>query len=165
MDKNSEKKTLLQKFKNLKGKEIIIALIAVALMLVIYFSSTTTTKQSNSVLGSDYCSELQTKIEKTVINMSGDKNAIVVINWNGSVENEIAKSESTSQNSSSSSPVIISGQNGSTPVILHKKYPEVIGVVVVIKNCSDVKLRVDVIQMVSTLLGILPEKVAVFSSK
>jgi stage III sporulation protein AG len=50
-------------------------------------------------------------------------------------------------------------------VILHKKYPEVIGVVVVIKNCSDVKLRVDVIQMVSTLLGILPEKVAVFSSK
>lgn len=162
MDK---KKTLLQKFKALKGKEIIIALIAVAIMLIIYFSSSTSTKSTVSVLGSDYCAELQTKIERTVVNMSGDKNATVVINWNGSVSNEIAKSESVSQNSSTSSPVIISGQNGSTPVILRKKYPEVIGVVVVVKNYDDVKLRVDLVQMLSTLLGISPQKVAVFSSK
>ncbi|MBO5215010.1 MAG: hypothetical protein IKM16_04775 [Clostridia bacterium] len=162
MDK---KKTLLQKFKALKGKEIIIALIAVAIMLIIYFSSSTSPKSTVSVLGSDYCAELQTKIERTVVNMSGDKNATVVINWNGSVRNEIAKSESVSQNSSTSSPVIISGQNGSTPVILRKKYPEVIGVVVVVKNYDDVKLRVDLVQMLSTLLGISPQKVAVFSSK
>ena len=162
MDK---KKTLLQKFKALKGKEIIIALIAVAIMLIIYFSSSTSPKSTVSVLGSDYCAELQTKIERTVVNMSGDKNATVVINWNGSVSNEIAKSESVSQNSSTSSPVIISGQNGSTPVILRKKYPEVIGVVVVVKNYGDVKLRVDLVQMLSTLLGISPQKVAVFSSK
>ncbi|MBR7141869.1 MAG: hypothetical protein IKD03_06945 [Clostridia bacterium] len=162
MDK---KKTLLQKFKALKGKEIIIALIAVAIMLIIYFSSSTSPKSTVSVLGSDYCAELQTKIERTVVNMSGDKNATVVINWNGSVSNEIAKSESVSQNSSTSSPVIISGQNGSTPVILRKKYPEVIGVVVVVKNYDDVKLRVDLVQMLSTLLGISPQKVAVFSSK
>ena len=162
MDK---KKTLLQKFKALKGKEIIIALIAVAIMLIIYFSSSTSHKSTVSVLGSDYCAELQTKIERTVVNMSGDKNATVVINWNGSVSNEIAKSESVSQNSSTSSPVIISGQNGSTPVILRKKYPEVIGVVVVVKNYDDVKLRVDLVQMLSTLLGISPQKVAVFSSK
>ena len=162
MDK---KKTLLQKFKALKGKEIIIALIAVAIMLIIYFSSSTSSKSTVSVLGSDYCAELQTKIERTVVNMSGDKNATVVINWNGSVSNEIAKSESVSQNSSTSSPVIISGQNGSTPVILRKKYPEVIGVVVVVKNYDDVKLRVDLVQMLSTLLGISPQKVAVFSSK
>ena len=162
MDK---KKTLLQKIKALKGKEIIIALIAVAIMLIIYFSSSTSPKSTVSVLGSDYCAELQTKIEKTVVNMSGDKNATVVINWNGSVSNEIAKSESVSQNSSTSSPVIISGQNGSTPVILRKKYPEVIGVVVVVKNYDDVKLRVDLVQMLSTLLGISPQKVAVFSSK
>ena len=148
MDK---KKTLLQKFKALKGKEIIIALIAVAIMLIIYFSSSTSPKSTVSVLGSDYCAELQTKIERTVVNMSGDKNATVVINWNGSVSNEIAKSESVSQNSSTSSPVIISGQNGSTPVILRKKYPEVIGVVVVVKNYDDVKLRVDLVQMLSTL--------------
>ncbi|MBQ7224619.1 MAG: hypothetical protein IJX06_03625 [Clostridia bacterium] len=162
MDK---KKTLLQKFKALKGKEIIIALIAVAIMLIIYFSSSTSPKSTVSVLGSDYCAELQTRIERTVVNMSGDKNATVVINWNGSVSNEIAKSESVSQNSSTSSPVIISGQNGSTPVILRKKYPEVIGVVVVVKNYDDVKLRVDLVQMLSTLLGISPQKVAVFSSK
>lgn len=162
MDK---KKTLLQKFKALKGKEIIIALIAVAIMLIIYFSSSTSPKSTVSVLGSDYCAELQTKIERTVVNMSGDKDATVVINWNGSVSNEIAKSESVSQNSSTSSPVIISGQNGSTPVILRKKYPEVIGVVVVVKNYDDVKLRVDLVQMLSTLLGISPQKVAVFSSK
>ena len=99
---------------------------------------------------------------EAVKKLSGDKNAKVIVNWETSVEAVIAYATSTGQNSSSSQPTIV--QNGN-PVVLKEIYPKALGVAILISGGDNVKLRLDITGMVSTLLDISPEKIAVYSSK
>ena len=105
---------------------------------------------------------METQVTDAVVKMSGDKSAKVIVNWETSVEAVIAYSTSGSQNSSSSSPTIV--QNGK-PVVLKEIYPKPLGIVVVFAGGDNVKLRLDIIGMVSTLMDISPEKVAVYGTK
>lgn len=167
MDKKNGKSSVAERIKKLKHKEIIIAVIAVVIMLVIYFSSfsfsgSSVNEETSGSLTSDYCRNMETQVTDAVVKMSGDKSAKVIVNWETSVEAVIAYSTSGSQNSSSSSPTIV--QNGK-PVVLKEIYPKPLGIVVVFAGGDNVKLRLDIIGMVSTLMDISPEKVAVYGAK
>ena len=68
---------LKEKLKNLKNKEIIIAAVAVIVMLVVYFAGGTgksTGTQSETLAGSDYRVETETKLREAIVRLSGDKN-------------------------------------------------------------------------------------------
>lgn len=163
MDKKSGK-SIAQKLKDLKHKEIILAVIAVAVMLAIYFSSYIggSKSQGGESVSSDYCAKLETEVKGAVEKMSGDKSAKVIVNWESGIEAVIAYTTNESQNSSSSSPVIPSSGK---PVVLKEIYPKPLGVVIVVAGASNVKLKLDLMNMVATLMNISPEKVAVFDSK
>ena len=165
MDKKNEKSSIAEKFKKLKHKEIIVAVVAVMVMLAIYFSSYLTKGTESASYeketGSDYCSKMESDVLEAVKKLSGDKNAKVIVNWETSVEAVIAYATSTGQNSSSSQPTIV--QNGN-PVVLKEIYPKALGVAILISGGDNVKLRLDITGMVSTLLDISPEKIAVYSS-
>ena len=140
-----QKTKFLDKLKKIKHKEVIIAVIAVIVMLGIYFSTKTVTQ--------------------AVVKISGDKNAKFVINWDGSVENELAHSQNTSSSGSSSTVTIVQGSNGSMPIIVKQNYPSVIGVAVVISSANDPKIKVEIMQMLITLLNVPSEKIGVFLGK
>lgn len=166
MDKKNEKSSIAEKLKKLKHKEIVVAVLAVIVMLAIYFSSYLT-KSADSVsyeneARGDYCVKMETDVLDAVRKLSGDKNAKVIVNWETSVEAVIAYATSTGQNSSSSQPTIV---NNGAPVVLKEIYPKALGVAIVISGGDNVKLRLDITGMVSTLLDISPEKIAVYSSK
>ena len=166
MDK--KKPSVFAKLKNLKHKEIVIAVIAIVVMLAIYFTTVSGAKTTDTAVetGSDYCSEVASEMKKAISEMSGDENAKVVIGWEGGVEAVIAYTETESQNSSATTPSVIQQTGGSKPIILKEIYPSATGVVIVTKNGgSNVKLRLQLKEMAATLLGISPEKVAVYDSK
>lgn len=157
-----------QVFSKLKKKEVLFAVAVIVVMLIIYFSSTgnkddTTTKKER--VDFDYCTTIQAETQNFVKKMSGDENAKVVIGWESSVEEVIAYTISTNGNSSTTTPVIIHSSGESAPIVLKTIYPKVVGVVVVFKGANDTRKKIEVMEMVSTLLGISPEKVAVYASK
>lgn len=166
MDK--KKTSFIAKLKNLKHKEILIAVIAVAAMLIIYFTTVSDTAKSETSdeTRSDYCAAVASEMRKAIAKMSGDENANVVIGWQGGVEAVIAYTKTDGQNSSSAAPSVVQQSGGGKPIVLKQIYPEATGAVIVTKNGgSNVKLRLQLKEMAATLLGISPEKVAVYDSK
>lgn len=156
-------KTLAEKFARLKHKEIIIAVIAVAVMLIIYFSSMGGSSAANEEeTRADYCAKMETEVKDAVRVLSGDKNANVIINWESGIEAVIAYTVSTNKDSSVSTPVV---GTGSKPIVLKEVYPKALGVAVVVKGGGAVKTKLDIMNMVSVLLDISPEKIAVYAKK
>lgn len=153
-----DKTALKEKLKGIKHKEIVLAVIAVFVMLVIYFSSYLKSDKSNisAVEEQDYCSQMQQTLTEAIAGLSGESSVKVIINWVSGVEKIIAYTEGTS----SRSPAVV--QSG--PIILKTVNPKAIGVAVVVKS-ADTALKLDIMQLVSTLLDISPEKVAVYSKK
>ena len=164
-----KRKNIFSAIKTLKHKEIFIAVIAVMLMLLIYFSGdmfSDKTANSNEVTNdANHMMQLQKDISKAVAKMSGDKNSEVVIGWDASQEDVIANTISQNGNTQTITPTIIQTSNGAKPVILKQIYPKAIGAIVVCKGAEDTRLRIEIIKMVSTLLGISPEKVEVYKAK
>ena len=151
-------------FSKLKHKEVVIAIVAIVVMLCIYFSTKTSVSTTSAVV-ENYCDKVHGEICNAVIKISGDRNAKIVINWSGSVEKEYAKSENTSSNGSSSTITIVQGSSGANALVVKEKYPQVVGVVVVIKNANEPKIKVEIMQMLMTLFDVNSEKIGVFSGK
>ncbi len=163
MDKPIKKKSFLSGIKSLKHKEVIIAILAVAVMLAIYFSSYLTDKKEAEVsVANDYCAALLSDVTDGVKKLSGDKKASVIIHWKSSIESVIAYQQTVTDTSESTTPTVIKNEK---PIVLKEVYPEVKGVAIVVKGAENVKLRLDIIGYVSTLLAISPEKVAVYAAK
>ena len=163
-----KKANFKESLKKLKHKEIIVAVVAVAVMLLIYFSSLDSGKiseETTTVTTTDYCSEVREEIRLVVAKMSGDKKAEVIISWESGVEEIIAYTTSQNGNSINSSPTIVSSSGEGKPIVLKEVYPKALGVIVVFDGAENTKLKIEVMNMVSTLLGISPEKVAVYETK
>ena len=97
--------------------------------------------------------------------MSGDNDAKIAIGWESSEEAIIAYITSQNGNTTSQTPSIIQSSAGAKPVVLKTVYPKAVGAVVVFKGAKDTKIKIEAIELVSTLLGISPEKVAVYEGK
>lgn len=166
MNEKKEEKTttgaIKDKVKKIKHKEIIIAGLAVIIMLIIYFttlgggnSSSKSTKSDTA----DYCAKMKSQIQTAVNKISGDTDSSVLVNWESGVETIIAYITSENGTSSSSSPQIVNGG----PVVLKELYPKANSVVIVCKNGSNAKVKVEITLMISTLLGISTENIEVFN--
>ena len=146
--------------KELKHKEIILAVAAVAIMLIIYFSSFTSvkSKQQSVAASEDYCLDMQNRIQSAISRMDGVGKTEVVINWASGVE--IVPAQNTNVNGNSTSSQVVQSSGG--PVILKEIYPRAIGVLIICVGGNNAKIKVDVIMAVSTLMDITAEKVLVF---
>ena len=148
------------RLKELKHKEIIIAVIAVAVMLIIYFSSFGGSRkpQQTEVEATDYCALIKREITSAVSKMDGVGSTEVVINWSSSVEVVTDRNVTVNGNSTSSQVV----QSSGSPVVVKEVYPKAVGVLVVCEGGSNAKIKIDIIMAISTLLDVSPEKVLVF---
>lgn len=163
-----KKEGLISRLKKIKHFEIIIAVIAVVIMLIIYFvgfggsgQNNQAANSANSSVYSDYCARMQSELTEYVSKIQGAGSTKAVINWESGVELILAASENSSQNSNTSSPIIVSGSGSSNPVVVKEIYPKAIGVVVVCEGGGNSKVKVDIIMSVSTLLGISSDRVVV----
>ena len=163
--------SLLARLKSVKHIELIAAGIAVAVMLVIYFGAKpfsgggTQSEPSTVRAKEDYCQKIERELTETLSKMDGAGDTRVIVHWESSVEAVIAYITNISQNGTSSSPQVISGGGTQSPIVLKEIYPKAVGVVIMCRGASNVKVKLDIITAVSVLLDIKPDRIQVLTMK
>ncbi|HEY8444038.1 MAG TPA: hypothetical protein VIL24_04495 [Clostridia bacterium] len=181
--KSEEKKSskLIEKIKSIKNFEIYIAVIFVALILLIYFSnfscsSKKTSQERNYQSAYDYCQQVETKLKRILSTIKNAGQVDVMITFESTPERVIAYITSTSSNISgngdgiynentnnTSTPQIIYVKGDQMPLILKEISPKVTGVLVVAQGADDVKVKIDIINAVSVVLDVSPDKIKVLT--
>ena len=138
MDKIAE---FFKRLKNVRHIEILAGGAVLAIVLAVYFScvscQTGKSKQTSVDLsGMDYCTAMQTQLEKIVSEISGVGDASVVINWDKSVSASIMGAATEN--------------------------PKATGAIIVCAGGNDAKVKVDVIFAVATLLDLSIDKIMVY---
>jgi stage III sporulation protein AG len=117
----------------------------------------------------EYCSSLEEKLEKVLSQIKGAGEVSVMLSVDGSPEivyavdsdSKISSNSNGSTTTSSSSPIIVQSGSKSEPLILTENLPIVKGVIVVSSGASDIGIKLDIINAVSTLLDLSTEKISV----
>lgn len=177
---SEKKKSKFNWTKLISGKNLkIIVLLIICLICLIIFlkmdssdkkSSTSTTSTSSIYKTTvEYSDILESKLESVLSQIKGAGNVKVMITLEGSPElvyamdsNEKASNtQNGSTTTSSSTPIIVETNGSSEPLILTEKLPKVKGVVVVSTGASDIAIKLDILNSVSTLLDISIDKINV----
>lgn len=176
-DKQKPKFNFVKLFsgKNLK----IIVLVIICIIGIILFLKMTTTKSTSSksttVSSSsykttlEYSEILENKLENLLSQIKGAGNVKVMISLEGSPElvyamdsnEKVSNNQNGSTTTSASSPILIENKGSSSPLILTEKLPKVKGVIVVSTGASDISIKLDILNSVSTLLDISIDKINV----
>lgn len=166
--KNDKKLTML----------IIIGIFGVLLLIVSEITdkpqSTENTKtDTKTVTQAEYEKELEERLENIVSSVDGAGRAQVMITLKSSEENKYAinsssenqTSDGKSQSKSENDYVVIDSSSGDSCVILRTESPQIQGVVVVCDGGDNSKVKNDVTNAVSALLGINVNHISVLKMK
>ena len=152
-------------FSKVKHKEIIVAIALSLVLILIYFASKSPKiNQNNAETGSsDYCSVMTGDVLDAVRLMTGSDECKVIINWEAGVENVIAYTTTTSGSNSTKTPEIISVNGQNSPIVLREEFPKACSVAVVCPKNTEVSTRLNIKYMISTLLGVDVNDVAIYN--
>ncbi|MCM1367436.1 MAG: hypothetical protein NC184_01300 [Roseburia sp.] len=133
-------KGILCKLKKVGHIELVAVGALLAVALIVYFSCLSCSEEKNEVSVSaysdtDYCTAMQTRIEKIVSEISGVGDASVVVNWD----------RSTSSFSASAT-----------------ENPKAVGALIVCDGGNSTKVKLDVTYAVSTLLDLSIDRIIVY---
>ncbi len=169
MKAESKIKQFIASLKSKKHLEIIIAVIAVAIMLVIYFSARAsgakTPVSDATTVSADYCGKTESELVSALEAMKGVGKVKVVVNWESGVEKIIAYATSNSGNNVTTTPTIIQSQGTSSPIVLKEVYPKALGVIIICQGGNNIAVKLDVMNAVSVLLDIPQNKINVYPMK
>lgn len=184
---NIFKLPVLRKFKNVKHIEIIVCIIFVSLLLLIYScgykkNSTTTSSEMTINTGelaftssSVYAKEIEEKLTKVISSLAGVTSASVMVSIasgseiviaNSIEEEKIYSSNGQSENVTTiKTPIIVTENGTSKPIILMEVLPKIEGVVVVAGGADDVKVKLNIYRAVEAIISISSENIQVFAGK
>ena len=178
---------LFKKLKNVKHIEIIICIIFIGLLLLIYFygfsgTFTKTTQTSveeygelNFTSSTAYAKEMESKLCGVIQNIKGVGNVKVMISVasggeiiiaNSVEEKSIVSSDGESKNVTTvKTPIIVTDNGTSKPIILMEILPKIQGVIVVASGAEDVNIKLNIISAVETITEISSKNIQVFAGK
>jgi len=167
-------KTIVQKLKTVKHIEIIIGVVAICVIVLIYtgvsgsqskrqdagMANAPQTSQDSSVFGG-----IEAKLASALSRINGAGKTEVVITFSGSPElvtaNTINRHTSSTGTSSTITETISPIMLGGNPVILKEVMPAVVGVLVVAEGADNIKVRLELLRAVQTVLGVSPDIVQI----
>lgn len=155
----SEKiKLLVQKWKGIKHKEIILVILLSSLLFLFFFSSLgklsfndEKTSQSNAFSVDNYVSGLEKRLEDILTQMDGVGNVRVMITVSSGIKTIPHYKEDGS--------VLTSGGK---PIVEKEEFPTPIGVVVVSDGADSYLVKSQIIAATVSLLGIKADRVQVY---
>ncbi len=183
---NLFKLPFLKKLKNIKHIEIYVCIIFISLLLVIYFInfSPQKTSKTSSVESSDtneigfvssleYSKNLEDKLKTVLSNLKGVKNVQVLVSVSSGGEIVIANNveEKTSFEDDGKkvtvikTPIIVTENGTSKPIILMEVLPKVNGVIVVASGAEDVNVKLNIYKAIEAIISIPSENIQVFAGK
>lgn len=183
---NLFKLPFLKKLKNIKHIEIYVCIIFISLLLVIYFinfspqktSKTSSVESSNTneigfVSSLEYSKNLEDKLKTVLSNLNGVKNVQVLVSVSSGGEIVIANNveEKTSFEDDGKkvtvikTPIIVTENGTSKPIILMEVLPKVNGVIVVASGAEDVNVKLNIYKAIEAIISIPSENIQVFAGK
>lgn len=174
------------KIKNLKHIRLILAVFLILVVLLLWFANfeerpkeeQTATVNANNTL-SNYTSELENRLSKTLSQIEGAGSVDVMITLDGSsqlilaydtesrtntTDNTTASGTSTKSNNTTtnSSPILITKNGQSQPLVLSEIMPNIKGVVVVCEGANNIRVKLNILQAVQALLGVNSGQIEIF---
>lgn len=183
---NEKIKGVVAKLKSIKHIEIIIAVIAVALMILIFAGVKNTsdkdksTTENETVISStgSTVSDWEKKLAEVLSSIDGVGKTEVMITAKSTTEkvtaNTTTTNTSSSQNNSgnittstntTASPVIVNNNGKSEPYILKELMPEVMGVIVVAEGADSAVTKLAIMRAVQTVLQVNSACVEIYPMK
>lgn len=159
---------LFEKVK-LKAKKIkleyLIIIIATVAVLVIVFSSFS--RESDVELQSvdNYVDMLENKLSQKLSQIDGAGKVTVLISVKRGLTTEIAteKKVVSDENgiTTEEAPILVSGK----PIVLSEIYPEIVGVIVIAKGASDLKVKMCLLVATQTFLDVTSDKIEILTMR
>lgn len=123
----------------------------------------------NSVNSSDatenYQDELECKLESMLSELEGVGKVKVMVTLSGTGSEEVAKNvEIVKENgveTKTETVVLISGK----PYVLKTNNPEIFGIVVIAEGGDDVKVKMNITEVITTALGVYSDKIRILKMK
>ena len=177
-DKKDERKIKLLNIFNKKNIKIIVAVVIMLVAVILYIGISLDSKNVSSESSSDttgyistleYCEKLEGKLEDIISQIDGAGNVKVMISVDGSPEllyvsdtdTKTSTTTSGTTTTTSSSPIIIGNSGNSSGIIMTEKLPNVKGVIVVSSGAGDTKIKLNILNAISTLLDISVDKITI----
>lgn len=156
---------LIEKFKTSKKLQISLFILVVLVIIVCYFSSLfkhqDKQQEPQDLSTSSYVEYLESKLMQNLNNLEGVDNASVMITLESGFEYIYATDEEIKTTSTgtltTTELVLVSGQ----PVIEKEIYPTIKGVVVVASGAKDVKVKLNILSVVQTVLEVSNDKITI----
>jgi len=168
-------KKIFQKIRSIKNIEIIIAIAICVLAVVIYFSVSAgkNKKDQQTVEITDTGSELSAILSeikgagktKVMISYDGEGTVVPAETTNTSSTMTTKNGEVVQKSSESKNTIIVNSGGVSGPVILEKKSPDIIGIIVVAEGAKDPEVAIKLVRAVQTVTGVTADKIRVFEMK
>lgn len=157
-----------KKLKSIKNKELILAvIICIAIVAVFVYSqfgiSQSGSQTSEQYTFQEYNMQLEQRLGKLIGDINGVQSASVAITYSQGVEKIYAYNTQITTSggvtTETTEIVTVDGQ----PLVIKELAPTITGVAVVINGTSSQSVRINVIEIVVTLLNIDSSKVQVFA--
>ncbi len=143
-------------------KEYIAAILLFAAVLCVAFLSFNKSESADAKSDTEYyVSMLESKLEKAISGIEGVKNAKVVISVNGAVEKVYQKDEKSVTENGKTTVIATTVFSGGKPVQIGEIYPEISGILVVIKGANDISVKINVLDAVTAVFDISCDKIRI----
>lgn len=167
---------LIIKLKTIKRLPLYIAVGIACLLVALYLGSISSKKEASSQVddnirtdfssSAEYTAYLENKLENVITSLKGVGETEVVITLEKGFEYSYQTEEETrtSANGTSittSNLVLVDGQ----PVIIEEIYPVIKGIVVIAEGSSDVAIRLDIINLIQTMIDINTSQIKIMEGK
>ncbi len=167
----------VKKLRGIKHIEIIILVVFIGVILLICFSSNIFSNSSSSTVSVSYATQIEERLEKVLsqIDGAGNVNVMVMVESSSTLVIATSKEEKTNSSTTSSSssenttvvetPIVITKNGTSSPLVLQEIMPEVKGVVVVASGANNVKVKLELLKAVQSALNLDISCIEIFVGK
>ncbi len=153
----------VEKLKTNKKIQIMLLGIVVCVIMLVYFayfvvgdSKEGTNNVTSEIATNDYVYTLERKLENVISNIEGVGKVSVAITISSDFVYEYAYEDEGKTN------LLFANKE---PIVLSKKLPEILGVLVVAEGGGDIRVKLDILSSVSTLVNVANENITVMNGE
>ncbi|MCL2599196.1 MAG: hypothetical protein FWD76_04735 [Firmicutes bacterium] len=160
---------VVTKLKKVKHIEFYVAGVAIALMLLIYFStsifggvgskSVDKPTMQAPMTYDEYIIKKEAQVGRMIGQIKGVGESDVAINFESSVEYVLAVIVSETGSGKTETPILVTENGVTKPIILKEIYPKALGVFVVCQGANNAAVRTAILDGVSAMLDIAKDKI------
>ena len=171
--KSVKKSPIFTKVSSIKHIKAYLLAVLILLVGVVFFGLNTTSQ--TKILSSMGIEETEERLALVLSEIDGVGDVRVMVSYEGGMKKVIAydttisndktsaSGKETEYTSENKSPVTVNVSGTSSPLVLQELKPEIVGVIVVAEGAGNIRVRLDLLSAVKTVLNISSDKVEVFT--